>query len=70
MKECFGVTTFDSYYYENIRDIKQYIYSIPNKTVRKNLSAGIYRALQAIDSDLIAVYGKFYKKMANEADSE
>ena len=70
MRECFGVTIFDSYYYENIRDVKQYIYGFPNKTVRKNLSAGIFKALQAIDSDLIAVYGKFYQKMANEADSE
>ena len=60
MKECFGVLTFDSYYYENVRDLKQYIYSIPNKSVRKNLTAGLYKSLQAIDSDLTIQFIKIF----------
>ena len=70
MKECFGVSIFDPYYYENVRDFKQYIYGIPNKSVRKNLTAGLYKTLQAIDSDLTTVYKTFYHKMASESDEE
>ena len=70
MKECFGVSTFDFYYYENVRDFKQWIYSFDNKSVRKNLTAGLYKSLQAIDSDLTIVYKNFYHKMASESDDE
>ncbi len=70
MKECYSVSNFDSLYYENIRDYKEYIYSIPNKAVRKNLCAGMYRGLDAVESDLTVCYRKFYQKMASEADSE
>ena len=70
MKECFGMLTFDSYYYENVRNVKQYVYGIPNKSVRKNLTAELYKSLQAIDSDLTTVYKTFYHKMASESDDE
>jgi len=36
----------------------------------KNLTAGLYKSLQAIDSDLTTVYKNFYHKMASESDDE
>jgi len=70
MKQCYHVDFFDEFYFENIRDYKHFVYSIEDKSTRKNLSCGMFKAVESINSDLTTVFEKFYKKCANEYDSE
>ncbi len=70
MKECYKVDSFDEFYYENIRDYKQYVYSFDDKCARKNLSCGMYKSVLSIKSDLAIVFEKFYKKCSSEYESE
>jgi len=70
MNDCFQVQSFDEYYYENVRYYKQYIFSIDNKSVRKNLTCAMYKSVQCISSDLTTVFEKFFLRISKEADDE
>ena len=70
MNECFQVQSFDEFYYENIRDYKQFIYLIDNKSVRKNLTCAMYKSVQCVSSDLTTVFEKFFLRISKEADDE